>query len=132
MPKAFRLPVVLVALMAMVGIINWLRPNTKIEPTRSSTLEAKAFDPAKADRGVTINGVSQAEYEAQLSEQQNRELIAYKKPAEWTSADVTSIGGQGGNVVLVFRDGSRREVTPALYSQLPGELQTKVGYSRDR
>jgi hypothetical protein len=133
MPKALRLPVILVALMAMAGIINWLRPHTKVEPpTRSSTLEVEAFDPDKEVSGLTINGMSQAEYEAQVKEQNTQPLIAFKKPNEWTSADITSIKGQGSKTILVFRDGSTREVTPVLYSQLPGNLQTKVGYSREQ
>lgn len=133
MPKAFRLPVILVALMAMVGIINWLRPHTKVEPpTRSSTLEVEAFDPdeASSSDSLTINGMSQADYEAQLREQNTKELIAYKKPSEWTSADITAITGQGSKTILEFSDGSTREVTSILYSQLPGDIQTKVGYSR--
>lgn len=133
MPKVLRLPVILVALMAMIGIINWLRPHTRVEPpTRSSTLEVEAFDPDKAVSGITINGVSQAEYEAQIKEQTAQPLIAFKKPSEWTSADITSVQGQGGKTILVFRDGSSREVTPVLYSQLPGTIQTKVGYSREQ
>jgi hypothetical protein len=66
--KALRLPIILVALMAMAGIINWLRPHTKVEaPTRSSTLEVEAFDPneaVSATTKVTINGLSQADYAA--------------------------------------------------------------------
>jgi hypothetical protein len=135
MPKVLRLPVILVALMAMAGIINWLRPHTKVEPpTRSSTLEVAAFNPdeATSDTNITINGVSQVEYETQLGEQETQLPIAFTKPNEWTSGDITSIQGQGGKTTLVFRDGSTREVTPTLYSQLPGDLQTKVGYSREQ
>ena len=135
MPKVLRLPVILVALMAMVGIINWLRPHTKVEPpTRSSTLEVEAFDPeeATANTNITINGVSQVEYETQLEEQNTQLPIAFKKPYEWTLGDVTSVRDQGSKTILVFRDGSTREVTPTLYSQLPGNLQTKVGYSREQ
>jgi hypothetical protein len=65
-------------------------------------------------------------------EQNTQQLIAFKKPNQWTSADITSVKSQGSKIVLVFRDGSSREVTAALYSQLPGSLQTQVGYSRDQ
>jgi hypothetical protein len=134
--KALRLPIILVALMAMAGIINWLRPHTKVEaPTRSSTLEVEAFDSneaASANTNITINGLSQAEYAAQNSEQNLQQPIALKKPNQWTSADITLVKSQGSKTILVFRDGSSREVTAALYNQLPGSLQTQVGYSRDQ
>ena len=131
MSKALRLPVILVALMAMGGIISWLRPHTKVEPpARSSVLEVEAFNPAKASSNITINGLSQAEYAAQVQEQ-SKKLVGFQDPHTWTSADITLVGSKNGKTLLTFRDGSSREVTSALYNQLPGDIQIKVGYSRE-
>jgi hypothetical protein len=122
-----------VALMLMAGIISWLRPHAEAKaPTRSSVIAVEAFSPEKANALVTINGMSEAEYAEQINTQQQQGLLAYQNPKYWTAADVKSIASRNGKTILIFTDGTIREVTAALYQQLSGNLQLKVGYQREQ
>jgi hypothetical protein len=123
--KALRLPIILVALLAMVGVIQLFRPKEKLEPKPfrdASTVET--FDASKVGNNVMINGMTAAQYAAGS----NSPLpLSQTNPQSWSLTDL-KIQGSGGATTLVFNDGSTRLVTPDLLKQLPRAIQRNVSY----
>jgi hypothetical protein len=126
--KALRLPIILVALLAMASIIQMFRPKEKLEPKPfrdSSTIET--FDASKVGSNVTINGLTAAQYAAGTP---SALPLSQTNPKSWSLTDV-KIQGSGSTTTLVFSDGSTRLLTPELLRQLPQALQRNVSYERD-
>jgi hypothetical protein len=123
--KALRLPIILVALIAMVSVIQLFRPKERLEPKPfrdASTVET--FDASQVSNNVTINGMSAAQYAAGSS---NTLPISQTNPQSWSLTDL-KIRGSGSSTTLVFNDGSTRLVTPELLKQLPQAVQRNVSY----
>jgi hypothetical protein len=55
-------------------------------------------------------------------------VLAYQSPKSWRLSQLNSIAKRGLSKVLVFQDGSSISVSPALYKQLPGNIQIRVNY----
>lgn len=125
--KALRLPIILVALMAMVGVIQAFRPKERLEPApyRDAT-QVETFDASKADGNLILDGQRAADLVNAPA--QRPQLKSLTPPHSWSMADIDSIEKVGSRTTLVFIDGSRRDLNASLYQQLPGELQVRVGY----
>jgi hypothetical protein len=128
MNKALRLPIILVALMLLVGIAMLFRPKTGLV-VHNGNAEATAehFDPNKLDPDMVINGRKVSEY-ATLEPAPLASPISAKDPKTWSGASVSLIKGVNGKTLIYFVDGSSREVTPTLVKLLPGELKTRLTY----
>jgi hypothetical protein len=123
--KALRLPIILVALMAMVGVIQMFRPRERLEPEPfrdASTVET--FDASSVGSNVTINGMTAAQYAAAPA---NALPLSQTNPKSWSLTNL-NIQGSGSTTTLVFSDGSTRLLTPELLRQLPQEIQRNVTY----
>ena len=123
--KALRLPIILVALMAMVWVIQTFRPHKRLEPTPyRDTAAVATFDASKTDRNLLVNGQRASE----LTPAGRTTLKSLLNPSSWSLSDIDSIEKVGSRTTLVFIDGSRRDINPSLYQQLPGDLQVRVSY----
>jgi len=113
----------LVVLILMVLIRMRSAPD---EVTMLATVQAKAVE-IVASNGpeILINGKHVSDYAAPKAK-----VLAYEDPRRWQLAQVARIDRIGSRIVLVFTDGSSREVSPTLIKQLPGELQVRVSYAR--
>jgi hypothetical protein len=123
--KALRLPIILFALMAMVGVIQMFRPKERLEPKPfRDASEVATFDASMVGNNVTINGMTAAQYAAQPN---NALPLSQTPPQSWSLQDLT-IRGTGATRTLVFRDGSTRALTPTLLALLPHDIQRNVTY----
>jgi hypothetical protein len=118
--KALRLPLMLVGLMVMAWVIQSFRPHVEATPR-----------PYRDPSSVTLLEPVPASNMANTPSLQ-RPLLSLQKPATWTLEDIAAISKQGSKTVLMFADGSSRDVTPTLLSQLPSALQTRVSYDRSQ
>jgi hypothetical protein len=117
--KALRLPLILVGLMVMVWVIQTFRPHIASQtptPTYRDSTSVKLLEASELP-------ISTPTSSPRLS-------LSFQKPATWTLRDIAAITKQGSKTVLHFRDSSTREVTPALFNQLPSFLQTRVSYDQ--
>jgi hypothetical protein len=125
--KALRLPIILLTLMIMAGIIQAVRPKGRLEPKPfrdASTVET--FNASSTTGNITINGHNISEI--------NSMETTYKPMSlqkSWNPTDIKRIEGNGSKQILVFIDGSTREVNPSLFKLLPGSIQARLSYDRD-
>jgi hypothetical protein len=123
--KALRLPIILLALMVMGGMIQWLRPkNLEPKPFRDAS-NVETFNASQTGNNVIINGHKMSDL---ANTESSYKTINFQKA--WNLSDIQHIEGRGGKQILVFVDGSTREVTPLLYKQLPGNIQVRLSYER--
>ncbi len=127
MNKALRLPIILVALMLLVGVAMMFRPKTTLVVRDGNATATEQFDPDKLGPNMVINGRKVSEY-ATLESAPPASPISMKDPKTWSLASVSLIRGVSGKTMIYFVDGSSREVTASLLKVLPGDLQTRLTY----
>jgi hypothetical protein len=126
--KALRLPIILLALIMMGAVIQFFRPHKKLEakPFRdASTVET--FEASQVSGNIIINGHKASEFNSEVS---SYRPLSLGQPQSWNVTDIQRIEGKGNGSILVFSDGSTRDVTPAIYKQLPSAIQVRLGYER--
>jgi hypothetical protein len=126
--KALRLPIILLALIMMGGVIQFFRPHKKLEakPFRDPS-SVETFEASEAGSNITINGHKASELTTTTS---SYKPLSLNQPQSWNVTDIQRIEGKGSSSVLVFSDGSTRDVNPSIYKQLPSAIQTRISYER--
>ena len=126
--KALRLPIILLALIIMVSVVQAFRPKEKLETQlfRDPNI-VETFKVTQTGDNITINGHKASEFVNQTS---SYKPLSLAQPKNWNVSDIQRIEVKGSNHTLVFTDGSTQTVTSIIYQQLPSAIQVRLSYDR--
>lgn len=126
--RALRLPIMLLAIIVLFAVVQAFRPREKLvaKPFRDPA-QIETFEATKVGDNIIINGHKASEFAEAIP---NYKPLSLSQPQSWDVSDIQRIEAKGSFSTLVFTDGSTRDVTAAIYNQLPSAIQVRLSYDR--